>query len=32
MDPERIAAQSQAISQLQNAISELSFNRVGYAK
>lgn len=32
LDPERIAAQSQAITQLQNAISELSFNRVSYAK
>lgn len=32
MDPERIAAQNQAMAQLQNAISELSFNRVGYAK
>lgn len=32
IDTERITAQNQAMTQLQNAISELSFNRVGHAK
>jgi|JI9StandDraft_1071089.scaffolds.fasta_scaffold399879_2 hypothetical protein len=32
IDPERITAQNQSVTQLQNAISELSFNRIGHAK
>ena len=32
IDPEKIIAQTHAINELQNAVSELEFNRINYAK